>query len=440
MNLSLSEILTTFLVVVALLALNALFVATEFSLVKLRFTRFGTDALDRARKNPMVARMLDEMGTTLKVVRLGVTVCTIGLGFVLLPLTLHLLGSLDAPLGRWEVRGAFVISFVVAVALHFVLGELVPRTIALQYPVQALRLTTWPVRITAFFVAPFLMVLGLASNLVLRILGQTSRLDLNLIDVEAQIRSEISDGEAMPALAEKMLQNVLELRRRVAQDILLPRNQIQFIDLEDDPAENIALTRRTGHTRFPLCEGDLDHCIGLVHIKDIFRASRPDKLVDLRSVRREILRFPADEPLEIVLQRFLRQKSHFALVTDEFGGTVGAITLEDILEELVGEIQDEFDREESLIQVLGDDRFQVDGLAPVHDVSDILDIPIDAEDVSTFGGLITSELGRIPLANETVVLGRLQILVREVDERRVLSTEVTVLPSPEAMEDGLGVS
>lgn len=435
MSFTFSEFLTTLLVVVALLSLNALFVATEFSLVKLRFTRFGTEVLERARQNRMVARMLDQMGTTLKVVRLGVTACTIGLGFVLLPLTLDALNASEGAMGIWKVRGAFLISFVVAVALHFVIGELVPRAIALQYPVQSLKVTTWPVHVIGFLVAPFLAILNLASDLVLRLLNLNSRLDLNLIDVEAQIRSQITDGEDMPLLAEKMLQNVMELRKRVAQDILLPRNQIQFIDLDDDLPMNIALTRRTGHTRFPLCEGDLDHCIGLIHIKDIFRSSRIDEQIDLRAIRREILRFPADEPLENVLQRFLRQKSHFALVTDEFGGTVGAITLEDILEELVGEIQDEFDREEALIQQLEDNRFEVDGLTPVHDVSDVLEIPIDADDVSTFGGLITSELGRIPLANETVVLGRLQILVREVDERRVLKTEVLVLAPPEAVED-----
>lgn len=166
----------------------------------------------------------------------------------------------------------------------------------------------------------------------------------------------------------------------------------------------------------------------MVHIKDIFRSTVPYDQIDFRKIRREILRFPAQEPLEIVLQRFLRQKSHFALVTDEFGGTVGAITLEDILEELVGEIQDEFDREEALIRPLDDGRFYVDGLAPVHDVSDEVGVPIEVEDVSTFGGLITSELGKIPSANETIVLGRLEIKVLRVDEKRVLDTEVTVLP------------
>jgi CBS domain containing-hemolysin-like protein len=256
-----------------------------------------------------------------------------------------------------------------------------------------------------------------------------------VIDVEAQIRSLVSDGMEMPPLAEKMLQNVLEMRKRVAQDILLPRNQIQFIDLEDDQETNIELIRKTGHTRFPLCEGDLDHCIGLVHIKDIFRSPLPDAKIDLRAIRREILRFAADEPIENVLQRFRRQKSHFALVTDEFGGTVGAITMEDILEELVGEIQDEFDREEPPMHELRKDVYRIDGLTPVHDVSDEIGIPIDAEDVSTFGGLITSELGRMPLANETVALGRLEVLIREVDERRVLMTEVTVLPPVESGED-----
>lgn len=441
MTITLSEILVTILVVAALLSVNALFVATEFSLVKLRFTRFEEAALERARKSPTIAGMLDHMGSTLKVVRLGVTTCTIGLGFVLVPLTLDLLRATGVIWGEWEVRAALAVSFAVAVALHFILGELVPRALALQFPVRTLRISSWPVRITRILTSPFLNILGWGSDLLLRIFRLNSHLDLNLIDVEAQIRSLVSDGDEMPPLAEKMLHNVIDLRKRVAQDILLPRNQIRFVDLEDEVETNIELARTTGHTRFPLCEGDLDRCIGVVHIKDIFRSTVPYDQIDFRKIRREILRFPAQEPLEIVLQRFLRQKSHFALVTDEFGGTVGAITLEDILEELVGEIQDEFDREEALIRPLGDERFYVDGLAPVHDVSDEVGVPIEVEDVSTFGGLITSELGKIPSANETIVLGRLEIKVLRVDEKRVLDTEVSVLPpDEEGDEEGEGRS
>ena len=437
MTITLSEILVTVLVVSALLSLNALFVATEFSLVKLRFTRFEEDTLERALTSPVIAGMLARMGSTLKVLRLGVTTCTVGLGFVLVPLTHDLLRSTGLVWGLWEVRIALAASFAVAVALHFVLGELVPRAIVLQFPVRTLRISSWPVRITRLLSTPFLHLLGWGSNLLLKIFRLNSRLDLNLIDVEAQIRLLVSSGEEMPPLAEKMLHNVIELRKRVAQDILLPRNQIQFFDLEDKMETNIELSRSTGHTRFPLCEGDLDHCIGVVHIKDIFRSSLPYDQIDFRKIRREILRFPAGEPLENVLQRFLRQKSHFALVTDEFGGTIGAITFEDILEELVGVIQDEFDREEVLIRPLGDGRFAVDGLAPVHDVSNEIGVPIDVEDVSTFGGLITSELGKIPLANESIVLGRLEIKVIRVDEKRILDTEVSVLPSDEeGDEDG----
>jgi CBS domain containing-hemolysin-like protein len=436
-TITLSEILVTVLVVSALLSLNALFVATEFSLVKLRFTRFEEDTLERALTSPVIAGMLARMGSTLKVLRLGVTTCTVGLGFVLVPLTHDLLRSTGLVWGLWEVRIALAASFAVAVALHFVLGELVPRAIVLQFPVRTLRISSWPVRITRLLSTPFLHLLGWGSNLLLKIFRLNSRLDLNLIDVEAQIRLLVSSGEEMPPLAEKMLHNVIELRKRVAQDILLPRNQIQFFDLEDKMETNIELSRSTGHTRFPLCEGDLDHCIGVVHIKDIFRSSLPYDQIDFRKIRREILRFPAGEPLENVLQRFLRQKSHFALVTDEFGGTIGAITFEDILEELVGVIQDEFDREEVLIRPLGDGRFAVDGLAPVHDVSNEIGVPIDVEDVSTFGGLITSELGKIPLANESIVLGRLEIKVIRVDEKRILDTEVSVLPSDEeGDEDG----
>jgi CBS domain containing-hemolysin-like protein len=252
-----------------------------------------------------------------------------------------------------------------------------------------------------------------------------------VIDVEAQIRSLVRDGEELPLLAEKIMNNVIDMRKRVAQDILLPRNQIQYFDLQDSLEENLEIARASGHTRFPLCDGDLDNCVGVIHIKDLFRFRGNLTQIDLNRLKRNILRFSVDEPLENVLPRFLARRLHFALLVDEFGGTVGAITLENVLEELVGEIQDEFDREESLIRSVDENTFSIDGLAPVHDVSEAIGVEITSDEVSTFGGYITSELGHMPNLNETVRLGRLEIVVSRVDERRIISTLVTVLDEDE---------
>jgi CBS domain containing-hemolysin-like protein len=407
-----------------LLGLNAVFVAAEFGLVKLRFTRFDSRESEEARASLLVAAMLSRLGRSLKVIRFGVTTCTVALGFALVPLVLLAIRSFGIDADGAVGRLALAFSFILAVAIHFVLGELVPRALGLQHPARALRWTAWPVRLFGLATAPLFAALDAGSKRLLRAFRIDPSLDLDLVNVEAQIRSLVSNGEELPAIAAKILDNVLDLRKRVAQDILLPRNQIQYFDLYDGIAANLELAKRTGHTRFPLCEGDLDRCIGIVHIKDIFRSKEDLRRLDLRKLRREILRFSPDEPLENVLQRFLKSRLHFGLLVDEFGGTVGAITLENVLEEVVGDIQDEFDKEDAVIEPLADGEFSVDGLAPIHEVAEALGVELDDSEVSTFGGLITSELGRMPKANAPFRLGQLEVVVTKLDERRIIGTRV----------------
>ncbi len=416
-----------------LLTLNAIFVGAEFSLVKLRFTRFGTVKMKEAKQAPRIAALLDDMSGSIKVLRLGISICTLASAFLLVPLSFVLTHHLGWAPG-WELRFSILVSLLVAVCLHFVLGEVVPRAIAFQYPVPTVRWALPVVSLFRFLAAPLSALLNGASDLLLKALRLNPSLDMNLLDVEAQIRSMVDEGDALPSVAEGIVSNALELGKRVAHDIMIPRNQLQYIDLEDTIEENLELVRKTGHTRFPLCEGDLDHCIGIIHIKDVFRRGQEERRIEWTELRRPMIRFSMDEPLEIVLQRFLKTRKHFALLTDEFGGTVGAITLEDVLEELVGEIQDEFDRDEELISETEEGVYQVDGLTPLHDLAELIGIEIEAEEVSTFGGYITYSLGRMPRVGETMILGGLEIAVTEVDERRVLRANARVVSSEEEEE------
>lgn len=413
--------------VLGLVLLNALFVAAEFSLVTMRFTRFQSAEAERAQRGARIARLLARLGDALKIIRLGVTTCTIGLGFVLVPLTAAILDRNEIGLGSWGGVLALGGSFTAAVAIMFVVGELVPRALALQFPVRTLTWTSWVVPVFRPLSAPFLFLLDGFTSRVLRAFSIDSSVDLNLLDVEAQIRSLVSGGEELPPFAEKLLHNVLEMRKRVAQDILLPRNRVAFLDLYDSSSANLEIARRSGHTRFPLCEGGLDHCIGLIHIKDLFRSAEAAERLDLRSHKRDILRMPSDEPLETVLQRMLKQRVHFAIVVDEFGGTLGAITLENVLEELVGDILDEFDKEEALIRPSEDGAYLVDGLAPLHDVNDSIGVSLNTDDVSTFGGYITNSLGAMPRVNEPFRLGPLEVVVLQMTERRIVTARVTVV-------------
>jgi len=190
---------------------------------------------------------------------------------------------------------------------------------------------------------------------------------------------------------------------------------------------NLKVMKEAGHTRFPLCHSSLDDCIGILHIKDMFRLSGPLAAVDLVKVKRNVATFELETPLEAALERMLRAKFHMALAVDEFGGIVGVVTFESILEELVGEIQDEFDSEEDQIRALrAPHTYRVSGLTPIHDLEEALGVEVENDDVSTFGGLITGELGRIPARGDTLSLAGMRITIDEVDERRVIAVRVVV--------------
>ena len=434
-NFSSNELILFGLAILVLLGMNAVFVATEFSLMKMRFTRFGTGKMDELKESKPVADLLENMSSSLKILRLGITLSTIVLGILFVPLVYAGLASQDW-FGGHPLGMAIVFGIVFSVSIGFVFCELIPRSIAMQAPIRTLQFTVPFVRIFQFIAQPLSNLFSAVSRMVLKGLRLDADSDLNLIDVESQIRSIVSNGDELPEVTESILNNVMDLRKRVAHDIMIPRNQLKFFDVEDSPDENLKVARETGHTRFPVCEGDLDQCVGIVHIKDVFRIGKSSEEIDLNEVKRPIARFSMDEPLESVLQGFLKQKQHFALLIDEFGGTVGAVTLEDVLEELVGEIQDEFDRDREMISKLSEDSYLVDGLTPLHDVSQEIGVELESEEVSTFGGFITVKLGRLPRLNEVFTIGNLEITAGSMDDKRVIAASINVLERRDSAEEG----
>ena len=220
--------------------------------------------------------------------------------------------------------------------------------------------------------------------------------------------------------------NTLEMGHLHVRDVLVPRNQVQVLDCQDSIEENLQIARDCGHTRLPICEGDLDQCIGIIHVKYAFRILSEGKPIDLRSLSKSPAILSTEDPLPVALRKMMRWKVHMALVRDEFGGIDGVITLEDILEEVVGEIQDEFDAEENTVQSSGNGKWKVSGLSPVHELPKELAI-VEEEELSSFGGLITKELGRIPEVGESLTLYNMHIKILEADDTRVLLTEVTLL-------------
>ena len=264
---------------------------------------------------------------------------------------------------------------------------------------------------------------------------------LDSFDTEVQLRALAKEDYELKPLMRQILRNGLRMSALEVSDVLLPRNHVQFFNLQEPVEENLKNAKESGHTRFPLCDGDLDHCVGLIHIKDIFQKHEAGSQLDLRRMRRNISSISVEIPIDEALQRLLRRKMHMALVVDEFGGTVGVVTLESILEELVGDIQDEFDREEKMINPTGQNRYRVSGLTAIHECEEYWQVSLENNDVSTFGGLLTYEMGRIPDRGEQVDLlnGRLKVWIDEVDEKRVICA-VTEWTDPPQTNEGLDSS
>ena len=288
------------------------------------------------------------------------------------------------------------------------------------------RLITWPF---AFLLQKTESFLGSSSQN-----GEQQQEEDN--EVADHIRTLSREGSNLDPDIAEIVGNTLEMGQLKVQDIMVSRKQVQILDVEDGLEKNLEIARTCGHTRLPLCEGDLDHCLGIIHVKYAFRllGKGSDKL-SLRSITRAPALVSAEDPLPLALRKMMKWKVHMALVGDEFGGIDGVITLEDILEEVVGEIQDEFDAGESDIEQLNEDSWKISGLTPLHELPEELAIDEEEEEVASFGGLITQEFGKIPEVHETLKFKNLEVTVLEADDTSIGLTEVRLIKPTEEQSD-----
>jgi CBS domain containing-hemolysin-like protein len=247
---------------------------------------------------------------------------------------------------------------------------------------------------------------------------------------EEELRSLLADDRqvAMSAQKREILGNVFELSHRTARQIMIPRADVVCLFTTRPIAESLEAARRSGHTRFPLCEEDLDGVVGVVHIKDLFRATHP--IESLTSVAREIRFVPETLTADRLLRRMRAGRLHLAAVLDEHGGVSGIVTLENVIEEIVGSIQDEFDTDDPGFVREGDRQYRVPGSMLVVELENELGVEFSGRDEDTIGGVVTTELGRLPQVGDRVELGPLRFHVVEVDRSRVKTLIVVEIGRP----------
>jgi magnesium and cobalt exporter, CNNM family len=415
-------------IIVALVLLNAFFVAAEFALVKIRGTQLDTLVSKGHRRAKTAQYIIANLNAFLSAAQLGITMASLGLGWFGEPIFTHALSPLLMSLGiKSEAMRrsiSFALGFSALTFLHISAGEQAPKLLAIQRPLPTTLWISYPMLWFYRLSYPFVVALNLFSQWLLRQVGLEleSEADRGHSEEELRLALAASQKEAgTTALGRDIVLNALDLRRRVARQVMRPRPEMIALDTEASIAECLEVAEKTRYSRFPLCEkGDLDKTLGVVHIKDLYAMRLKARSgADLVPAARKLIYVPETARLEKLLQLFLERKLHMAIVVDEYGGTMGMVTLENILEELVGQIQDEFDQEKPLLVRTGETTWEVAGTLPLHELQELVGGPLHEEGVTTASGWVTQRLGGFPKVGEVVDAGAFQLRVEAMDGMRV---------------------
>ncbi len=425
------EVVWRLAAVIVLVLLNGLFVASEFALVKVRSSQL--DALEAEGGESRIRfarRAKSHLDQYLSATQLGVTLSSLGLGWLGEPVISELLQPLFFKVGV-ESPGiigttSIVLAFAIITFLHIVLGELTPKVLAIR---RSLPVSLWlsaPLHLFYLVFKPFIWFLNRSANLILRKVFHVDAVgEHEIAHSEDELRvifGESAKSKEVSTMGKEMLINALDFRHRVVRDIMTPRGEVIYLDITRSFEENLKRATDSRHTRFPLVREHIDNHVGLIHVKDmlnLMRQTSPGAQPDLAKIKRDLLLVPEMMPLEKLLKLFLSKKAHYGAVVDEFGGTVGIVTLDNVLSEIVGDIHDEFDAENLEFQRVSDDEFVVKGTLGLYELNDLTDLELESSDVSTVAGYVVGLLGHIPRVGETVRIGNYTATVMQSDGRRV---------------------
>ena len=429
-------------VIAALVALNGFFVACEFAVVKVRGSQLDALVEEGSLRASLAKHVRAHLDAYLSATQLGVTLASLALGYIGEQFLAEMLQPILA-LGGIHSHAivssiSIVLAFIGITFLHIVFGELAPKYIAIGNPLPVTLALVRPLRGFYFLFRPIIWMLHKSSNLLLnRLLRIRPVAATELAHSEEELRlilDESEKSEEVSPLGRDLLVNALDLRRRVVRDIMTPRGQVVFLNIEDSFDENVKKAISSRHTRFPLCRGHLDNTIGLIHIKDLVPLMN-DSHPDLLRIKRDLIAVPEMMSLEKLLSLFLSKHAHLAIVIDEYGGTVGIVTLENVLEELVGDIQDEFDTEKEEFREISESEFTVDGSLALYELRDLAGLELESPDVSTIGGYVTHLLGHLPKQGEQVQIDGYCVTITQTDGRRILQLHFKkIAPTPNAAE------
>jgi putative hemolysin len=410
------------LAILALVLGNAVFVAAEYSLVTARRTRLQERAEGGSRAARLVLEQMDAPISYISTVQVGITAFGIALGAIGEPLLSRYFDFLP--------RGAaFVISFAILTYLSVALGELVPKGVALQAAEPIATALALPMGILQTVAKPIVWVLNVSANGVMRVLGFNPAVAGELTHTEEELRRLLAGAEeagVIHAAEEEMLYKVFDFADKEAHEVMVPRPEVVAIEVELPPEDALKAVVDSPFTRYPVYRGSLDEIVGILHVRDLFAAMHDLGIASVRleSIVRPAFVVPETKDLGALLADFRREKQHLAIVVDEYGAMEGIVTLEDLLEEIVGEIEDEFDLPDTSVERIDENRILIEGTYPIDDFNEEFETKLEQEDFHTMAGLVFGMLGRAPEVGDEVAVDGLELTVREVEGSRILKIEV----------------
>jgi len=423
--------------------LNGFFVAAEFAIVKVRASQIE----QHVRKGGVAAKtakhILANLDTYLSACQVGITFASLALGWIGEPfLAAHLkpwfrqVGIESEALLR---SFSFAMAFGIITYLHIVLGEMAPKSMSIRRAEATTLWTAVPLAIFYNIFKPFIALLNHSSLYLLRIVG----IDPRAVDEAAHSEEELKlifahshKSGHLTGREVEIMENVLSLHDKIAKQIMIPRTAVVYLSTTKTFNENLQITTENQHTRYPLCHGDLDHVIGMIHIKDILAARvRGEKGLRMMKLKRDVIFYPETITLDALFREFQRTKLHMAVLIDEYGGTTGIVTLEDVLEELVGEIYDEFDQPVAFVRQVGRQEYLIDGLCPIKLCEEKLGIKLPKYDVETVGGIVFSMAGQIPKPGTRLEFEHGRFVVEAIDRQRIAKLRLFLQRNSEKIKE-----
>lgn len=411
-------------IAVVLILLNGFFVAAEFAMVKTRGSRIDALAAEGNVRAKFAQKILGNLNAYLSACQLGITLTSLGLGWLGEPTIARMLEPLfmrmNVPESAIHVI-SFLIGFTIVTAFHITIGEQVPKTYAIRRAEQVTLWSAAPLVLFYKLMFPLIWCLNEASNWMLRKSGIEPETEHEAVHTEEEIRLLVKESHKNGYIDNTelaLVDNVFEFTETIGREIMIPRTEMACLDANLTFAENLEIATTEMRTRYPVCDPDKDNIIGFVHIKDLLKAAK-DGLEDIRAITRPLMHVPETMPISTLLRQMQKKRTEIALLIDEYGGTSGLVTIEDILEELVGEIHDEFDPARPSIEKKDANTHSVDGLLHIEEFNDYFGLDIETDDYDTIGGWVYAQLETPPAKNQRLRFQSYEFIVDEVDHLRI---------------------